>query len=166
MLLVSMIAIGFALAGPGAGYAEAHFSDLEFLVGDWQGEGTGIPGQGGGEFSFRWDLDRKVLVRTSSTDYPATKDRPAFTHRDLMVVYRNTGGGGLRAIYYDNEEHVIDYTVAAAQGSGIVQFVNERFRLTYTKTSDSSVSIRFEIASWGGPASFSTYLEGTARRKP
>jgi hypothetical protein len=39
------------------------------------------------------------------------------------------------------------------------------FRLTYTKTGDDKMSVKFEIAPPGKPDSFMTYAEGMARRK-
>ena len=59
----------------------------QFLIGDWIGEGSGQPGQGTGGFSLQPDLEGRVLVRKNRADYPAAKDRPAFSHQDLMVVY-------------------------------------------------------------------------------
>ena len=41
----------------------AGWGPVEYLVGDWTGEGGGGPGQGGGSFSFRPDLQGKILVR-------------------------------------------------------------------------------------------------------
>src|SRR5215813_7620141 len=75
--------------------------DLKFLVGDWQGEGGGKPGQAsGGGFSFTFELQGKVLVRRSFSEYAATPERPGFRHDDLMVVYQDQGGKGFRAIYF------------------------------------------------------------------
>ena len=58
-----------------------------WLIGEWQGEGSGKPGQGSGTFNFKTDLDGKILVRRSHSEYPATDARPATIHEDLMVVY-------------------------------------------------------------------------------
>jgi len=144
---------------------------LEYLVGDWAGEGSGSPGQGAGGFTFKWDLDRKILVRTNFADYTATKERPAFSHRDLMLVYADPTGSGLRAIYFDNEGHVINYAVRAARDPFLVEFAsdpaarNPRYRLSYTRAGNGAVSIKFEIAPPGKPDAFSTYIEARARRK-
>jgi hypothetical protein len=144
---------------------------LSFLLGDWTGEGTGQPGQATGGFSFLPDLEKNVLVRKNRADYPATKDRAAFSHTDLMIVYREPGAVKLRAIYFDSEGHVIHYTVDPSADGNAVQFLsdpstsNPRYRLTYTKTGADTVGIQFEIAVPAKPDSFTTYIQATARRK-
>jgi len=140
----------------------------QFLIGDWVGEGGGEPGQGGGAFSFHPDLEGRVLVRKNRADYPATKDRPAYHHEDLMVIYPE--GSTARAVYFDNEGHVIHYATEFP-GEGTVVFVSDarsaepRFRLTYTKLGPDKAGIRFEIAPPGKPAAFARYIEATAHRK-
>lgn len=159
------------VAAPVLAQAPATPSDplapLRFLEGTWRGEGGGAPGEGTGGFSFRLDLDGKVMVRRNHSDYPAQGQRLASHHEDLVVVY--AAAGGLRALYVDNEGHAIHYSVAAAsEGDGVVFQSDEgpgpRFRLTYRRTTPDTVGIRFEIAPPGKP--FVTYLDGTARRTP
>ena len=87
----------------------------QFLVGNWAGEGGGQPGQGSGAFSFSPDLQGKVLVRKSFAEYPPANGRPASRHDDLTIVYRDETTHALRATYFDNEEHVIQYTVKPAE---------------------------------------------------
>ena len=143
---------------------------LEYLVGDWIGEGGGGPGQGAGSFSFTPDLQGKILVRRNHAAYPAAGGRAAFVHDDLMVVYRDTPEAPLRAIYFDNEGHTIRYEVRAGPAVGDVVFVSAaepstpRYRLTYTGVSPGRVKIKFEIAPPAHPEQFSTYIEASAHR--
>jgi len=140
---------------------------LTWLIGDWTGSGGGGPGRGSGNFSFETDVQGKVLVRKSFAEYPATADQPAYRHDDLMVVYRE--GRNLKAIYFDNEEHVIRYVVNVSADGSIVEFVSEaaggapRFRMTYRKTSDTALAGQLETAQPAKP--FETYLEWTAQKK-
>jgi len=148
----------------------AGWGPVESLVGDWTGEGGGAPGQGGGTFSFKPELQGKILVRKNRAEYPAVKERAAFVHDDLMVVYRDTPEAGLHAIYFDSEGHTIRYEVQAAPDGGEVVFVSgpepaaPRYRLTYTRLDQNRLKIKFEIAPPGKPAQFATYIEASARR--
>lgn len=169
-ILIAIVCLSACFAQPPA-KPDNPWAPLSFLLGDWTGEGSGQPGQGAGGFSFLPDLEKNVLVRKNRADYPATKDRPAFSHTDLMIVYREPGAVKLRAIYFDSEGHVIHYTVDPSADGNAVQFLsdsstsNPRYRLTYTKTGADTVGIQFEIAVPAKPDFFTTYIQATARRK-
>jgi hypothetical protein len=147
------------------------WAPFEYLLGDWVGEGGGQPGQGTGEFSFHPDLQNRILVRKNYATYPPTKDRPGFRHDDLMVVYRESESGPIRALYFDSEGHVIHYLVTASSEQKTIEFLSEalssspRYRLTYVKSGSDTLTLKFEIAPPGKPDSFSTYIEAKARRK-
>ena len=162
-LLLPLLAVPILFAQPSA-KPDDRWAPLAFLIGDWTGEGGGGPGQGSGGFSFLPDQDGKILVRKNRADYPATKDRPAFSHTDLMIVYNEPGENKLRAIYFDMEDHVIHYTVEPSTDGKSVQFVSDNFRLTYRKTGPDSLALKFEIAPPGKPGAFTTYIDATARR--
>lgn len=146
-----------------------NWSGFQFLVGEWIGEGTGTPGEATGGFSFGYDLQKTVLVRKNFAEYPATKDRPAFSHNDLMILYQE--GGKTRAIYFDNEQHVINYSVTLSKDASSIVFVSDpspsapRFRLTNTRDGAEKVKILFEMAPPGKPDAFTKYIEASARRK-
>ncbi len=150
---------------------EGDWSPLSFLIGDWIGEGGGGPGQGTGSFSFHPELRGKILVRKNHSEYAATKDRPAFSHDDLLYVCRETPGNRIRAIYFDTEGHVIRYSMEPSGDGSTIQFLSDaspsvpHYRLTYTKTAGDTVAIKFEIAPSEKPESYSTYIEAKARRK-
>jgi hypothetical protein len=138
-----------------------------FLAGEWVGEGSGQPGQGSGGFSFRFELGEKVLVRRNHADYQAANGKPAFSHQDLMVVYRDPGEKTTRAIYFDNEGHVIHYTATAGEDQKSWTFLSDpapgpRYRLSYQKVEADKLKLKFEIAPPGKP--FATYIEAAARR--
>jgi hypothetical protein len=149
---------------------QANWDGWKFLMGEWVGEGSGSPGQGEGGFTFSLDLQKRILERHNYALYPATKDRPAFRHDDLMVVYQGTGKS-TQAIYFDNEGHVIRYMVEFAKDSSSVVFVSApstsepRYRLTNSKDGDGKIGITFEVAPPGKPEAFQQYIKATARRK-
>jgi len=174
--MTSILAVHLSLVLAAASQAAASskpadgWGPWQFLVGEWEGDGGGKPGQGSGAFSFRFELEGKVLVRRNRSDYPASEGRPAVHHEDLMVIYAAAGGKSTRAIYFDNEGHVINYTAEFSPGQNILTFSSDpspsapAFRLTYTKAGKDRVTIRFEIAPPGKPEALSTYLEGGAHR--
>jgi hypothetical protein len=171
-LVLGVFLISAAAAGAMAGSADDDvWKPYEFLVGEWIGEGSGDPGKGSGGVTFSWDLQKKVLVRKNRAEFPAAQGRPAFVHEDLMVIYQSEGGGPIRAIYFDNEGHVINYAATFSDDKKLLTFLSDatpqspRFRLTYTKEKDDLVGIKFEMAPPGKPDDFKTYLEGRARKK-
>jgi hypothetical protein len=144
----------------------------QFLIGEWSAEGGGKPGQAtSGGFSFATQLEGKVLVRKSWSDYPASGNRPAYHHEDLMIVYPDSAGKPARAVYFDNEGHVINYGAELSSDGDLITLVSEpvasqpRFRLTYKKSQVDAVAMKFEIAPPGKPEAFSTYVEGSSHRK-
>jgi hypothetical protein len=171
LLLTVTLALGQqAATSPGPAGSDSTWAPLSFLLGEWIREGGGGPGQGSGGFSFTVDLQEKILVRKNRAQYPATKDRPAYSHSDLMIIYPQPGGDKLRGMYFDNEGHVIDYAVEPSADRNTVQFRSEAspsspgFRLTYKKTGADTLTLQFEIAPPGKPDAFSAYIEATARR--
>jgi hypothetical protein len=150
---------------------KSDWAPLEYLLGDWVGEGGGQPGQGAGEFSFHPGLQNRILVRKSYAAYPPAKDRPAYRHDDLTVVYKESDSAPPRALYFDNEGHVINYSITIFPDQKTIEFVSDvlpsspRYRLTYVKTGSNTLTLKFEIAPPGKPDSFSTYIESKAKRK-
>lgn len=140
---------------------------FDFLVGDWVANGGGGPGQGSGNFSFHFDLEKHVLVRKNTANYPAANGRPAYHHEDLMIIHPTDETNDFSADYFDTEGHVIRYRVQPNAPSGTVIFMSEpavnspRFRLGYKKIA-SGLEGNFEIASPGKPEDFKLYLQWTA----
>lgn len=131
--------------------AAPRFKSLQFLVGNWTGEGTGQPGAGQGDFSFAPELDGHVLVRRSFNQL-ASGPR----HEDLLIVYLE---GEPRAIYFDSEGHVIHYTVSVPAANSVVFESKDApgYRLSYA-LQGKKLNGKFEI---GGK----TYLTWTTVKK-
>ena len=151
---------------------QSAWDKLSMLTGEWVAQGGGQPGQGEGSFSFQYDLDKKVMLRKNISEYPAAGNKPAITHRDLMIIYTSNKEDSLNAIYFDNEGHTINYTINFADGDKTIQFVsNPRenmpgFRLTYNFPDKDNMTVNFEIAPSGNALNFKSYVKGSAHRKP
>ena len=132
--------------------SSGQWDNLKFLIGDWTAES--------GAFNLRPDLDGRILLRKNRSTAKGA------VHEDLMVIYRGAGNAGLRAIFWDNEDHVIQYKVTADGKQAV--FVSDgdqgpRYRLTYTSTGPAAILIKFEVAPPG--KEFQVYLQAPARRR-
>jgi hypothetical protein len=167
--LLVVLGAALLLVPVGAAAGGDPWAAYRFLLGEWVGEGGGQPGQGSGGFTYALELQDKVMVRRNHADYPAAGGRPAFKHDDLMVIYLEPGGA--KASYWDNEGHVIHYTLGASADGRTVTFLSDvvrgapRFRLSHTRGKDDTISIKFEVAPPGKPDEFKPYIEASARRK-
>jgi hypothetical protein len=142
------------------------WSKWSWLTGEWVGEGGGQPGQGGGTFSFKTDLDGKILVRKSHAEYPASANKPKIVHDDLMIVYAENNGDPSKAVYFDNEGHIIHYSITYSERS--IVFLSEKiphvpvFRLTYSLLDNGGVNTAFEMSQDG--EKFMMYVEGKSKK--
>ncbi|MDD3310336.1 MAG: hypothetical protein PHY69_10315 [Dysgonamonadaceae bacterium] len=141
-------------------------NNWSWLMGEWKGEGIGNPGQGGGTFSFAYDLDKNIIIRKSHSEYPATDNKPKIIHEDLMIVYFDDSKSPSNAIYFDNEGHIINYTITYADKS--ITFTSNKlantpiFRLTYLLLEKDLVNTKFEMSQDG--VNFMTYIEGKSKK--
>lgn len=136
------------------------------LIGEWKGEGGGQPGQGGGTFSFSFDLDNKIVVRKSHSFYPATDNKPEVIHDDLMIIYPDGNTDKTKAIYFDNEGHIINYDVTYTDRSITLTSIkvpdSPVFRLTYTLLENEILNTKFEMSRDG--INYITYIEGNSKK--
>jgi hypothetical protein len=174
-----LIAVGLLLGaglmfGQGAAPQTAKVQDpwagLNFLVGEWTGVGSGAPGEATGGSSFAFGLDKSVLVRTNWAKFPPKPgEKTGVSHEDLMYFYFDAGQDGPRAIYFDNEKHVIHYLVTFPAKPNAAAFESDpaqkgpRYRITYELKADKTLKNVFLIAPPG--QDFQPYVEGTLRKK-
>ncbi len=141
---------------------------LRFLLGEW--EAIPQPGQGSGYFSFTSELGGRAVVRKNHAEYPASEGRPAGTHDDLMMIFVEGTPAVCRALYIDTEGHVIRYIGKIGSDSQVI-FLSEaagnepRYRLSYGRLQDGTLSGKFEGTAPGKPEAFTTYFEWAAKRR-
>jgi len=156
------------LAPVAAASLPKELAPLGFLLGGWDGGGSGTPGQGSGGTSFATGLQDRVIVRTNFAMMAATDKTPASRHDDLMIIYVDDQRV-VRADYYDNEGHVIRYRVTSS-GPGRVAFFSEPladgsvYRLTYESAAGGVVKGSFSVAPAEKPDAFTPYLTWDMRR--
>ena len=137
---------------------------LDFLLGEWTGsagERDTPHGAGSGSFSFKPELQQKIIVRHNHAVYDSGVE-----HDDLMVIYLDAPNDTPRAIYFDTEGHVIRYNLAFPSANRVV-FESDgaqsgpRYRLTYWMEGES-LNGRFEVAA---ASEYKTYLSWTSKRQ-
>jgi len=135
---------------------------LRLLLGTWDASGGGKPGASTGEFTFESQAGGHAVLRRNESATPEGR------HADVMLIH-SEGQTGMTAVYLDSEGHVIHYAVTAPDPKTVV-FLSEPagggpgFRLSYHLNEGGVLATKFEIAA-PGSSEFSTYLEGTAKRK-
>lgn len=147
------------------------WADWDFLLGEWvSGESSGVPGTASaGSFTLAPDLGGKILVRKNHAEYPPSNGRPAIVHDDLMIVYYE--GSATKALYNDNEGHVIHYAVNFSADKKKLVMLSEKatsapqYRLTYEGLRPGVVKLLFEIAPPDKPEEFKKYVEAVVKRK-
>jgi len=158
LILISML----ALCGLHAQTPDA-WKKLDFLLGDWvgfAGEKDTPLGAGQGAYSFKPELNQKIIVRRNAARYDSGAQ-----HDDLMVIYVEPDQP--HAIYFDTEGHVIHYRLSFPSANRVV-FESDasqpgpRYRLTYW-LEGAAVNGRFEV---GAPGSeYKAYLNWTSKKR-
>jgi hypothetical protein len=143
---------------------------FQFLIGRWSTPVLDPPGQSvSGSTTFSYDLDKKVILRRSRAEFPpAPGEAQGLVHEDLLIIYQQPGEAPFRAIYFDNEGHIIHYTLAfPARQPGVV-FESEagdtspRARLVYETAGEDTLVTEFFVAAPGGE--LLSHVKGTVKR--
>ena len=175
VILVNVIAQSGVAAGRNAqpaSAAPAFGPQWRVLIGDWAGAGGGQPGSATGRTSYRFEVGERAIVRRNRADVAASAGRPASVHEDLLVIYAGAKPGEARALYVDNEDHVIQYSAAWSADGKTLTFVSDvmsgapRFRMTCRILSADEHVLDFDIAPPGSPDGFKPYVSGTLKRLP
>ncbi len=146
------------------------WEQVQFLIGHWSSPLSGQPGEGvSGSSTFSFELDGKIIVRKSRAEFaPQPGEAKGLVHDDLLVIYQQLGETQLRAIYFDNEGHIIHYTLVFPEKQPAVVFESEasevspRARLTYRVAADGTLETEFSVAAPGGQ--LLSHVKGTLKR--
>jgi hypothetical protein len=169
--VLAVFAFSPALNGAAVSAPADPWKALGFLEGTWDAhvQAGSANAQGSGTYSFRPELKHHVLVRRSD-DSAACKGPAGFDceHNDVLYVYQEAENQPLKAIYFDNEGHVIHYTVSTPDAATAV-FISEaspsgpQFQLVY-QLKDSLMSGKFQMR-MPGQAQWKSYLEWNGAKK-
>jgi hypothetical protein len=148
------------------------WDQLHFLIGSWSSPVSGQQGQGvSGSAIFSYELDKKVIVRKSRAEFaPQPGEKESLVHEDLLVIYQQPGEPQFRAIYFDNEGHIIHYTLSFPSKQPAVIFESEASetshcaRLIYEAGADDKLHTEFFVAVPGGE--LLSHVKGTMERNP
>ena len=144
---------------------------LAFLEGTWQAktQSGSASADVAGTYSFERELKGHVLARRTQS-VAGCKGPSAFDceHSDLLYIYPGPDHKSLKAIYLDNEGHVIHYDVSTTD-STTAQFLSDsstpgpQFRLVYELKS-GVMSGKFQVRPPGQP-DWKSYLEWSGEKR-
>ncbi len=168
LLLGSLLCVVSRAQAPAANGSADAFASLKFLEGTWTAHGTGQGATADGVYAFRRELGGHVLTRHSGATVCKGPESFDCEHGDLLYVYADAPGTPLKAIYFDNEGHVIHYEVTTPDSTSVV-FLSEasgggpRFRLMYSlKAGVMSGSFAMQPP---GQAAWHAYLEWSGAKQ-
>src|SRR3974390_1106025 len=114
LLCLISIVMALPVAPSFAQSASDPWKELAFLEGTWEAKTAGNrPVTASGTYTFTMEHRNHILARHSTND--AGCKAPAdfnCEHSDLLYVYQDAPKEPLKAIYLDNEGHVIHYNVS------------------------------------------------------
>ena len=143
---------------------------LRFLIGAWDArtQGGTAGAASSGTYVFQLELRNHVLARhTINAGCKGPSDFDC-EHGDLLYVYQDSPGQLLKAIYFDNEGHVIHYDVTTPSEHSAVFLSSSsqpgpQFRLVY-ELKGGVMGGKFQLR-MPGQSEFKSYLEWSGVRK-
>jgi hypothetical protein len=169
--VAALFALALAQDGGAVGASTGPWEGLGFLEGTWDAhaQAGSAKAQVSSTYSFKPELKHHVLVRHS--DDPAACKGPASfdcEHSDVLYVYQEAENQPLKAIYFDNEGHVIHYAVSTPDSTTAI-FISEasrsgpQFQLVY-QLKEMVMSGKFQMR-MPGQTEWKSYLEWNGAKK-
>jgi hypothetical protein len=150
--------------------ASAPWQPLGFLIGTWEAKTqSGSAGAAGsGAYSFQLELRDHVLARHSNSSECKGPSNFNCEHGDLLYVYPDAPPKSYKAIYFDNEGHVIQYAVSTPTPGSAVFLSSPsqpgpQYRLSY-ELKGTTMFGKFRMR-MPGQTEFKSYLEWSGERK-
>jgi hypothetical protein len=146
------------------------FKSLAFLEQNWEANTNGFNGvQSSANYTFRRLLGGHILSRVA-TSGTACKGPADFDcgHNDMLYIFQDAPGQPLKAIYFDNEGHVIHYDVTTPAPESVV-FLSDpaspgpRFRLSY-EVKNALLLGKFQMQ-LPGQTEWKSYLEWSGPKR-
>jgi hypothetical protein len=168
--LIALFLCALPLCAQSAPPAANPLQPLAFLEGTWEAKAQGDTGAAvNGSYAFQFELKNHVLARhTVNIDSCKGPENYDCEHSDLLYVYADAPGQALKALYIDNEGHVIHYDVSTPDSTTAV-FLSDaslpgpQFRLIYS-LKGSVLSGKFQMR-MPGQADWRPYLEWSGPKK-
>ena len=168
LLAVSVLCVTGIRAQSPAVATPDPWKPFRFLIGSWSAKTIAGKAQASGTYSFQLDLRDHILARHTSNGNckgPADYD---CQHSDLLYIYTEVPNQSPKAIYFDNEGHVIHYNVSTPAENTAVFLSDQagpgpQFRLSY-EYKDGIMTGKFQIKP-PGQSDFRPYLEWSGNRQ-
>jgi hypothetical protein len=177
-----LVALAFtacvALVGPArtdgqaAKAAQDPWRSVRFMVGEWEGESEGEPGNGSIKRSYRFVLKDRFLEEHNVSTYPAQPKNPkGEVHEHRSFISHDRARKTLVFRQFHQEGFVNQYAMEASAADGRIVFVSEalenvpagwKARETYEVVSPDEFVETFELSADGKP--FSVYSKARFRR--
>jgi hypothetical protein len=170
-LFLCLFAFAIAISAPAQTAQPINpFQPLTFLMGTWEAKTADKSVTASGTYTFQTELNGHVVARHSPSDTAKCKGPADFNceHGDLLYIYVDAPGQPLRAIYFDNEGHVIHYTVTAPTAT-TAEFLSDpaqpgpEFRLFY-ELKGAVMFGKFQMR-MPGKQDWQSYLEWAGSKK-
>ena len=142
---------------------------LSILQGTWEAKTPGgQPISASGTYTFREELNGHILAR-HSVSKDGCKGPADFDcgHTDLLYAWQPFPHGPVSAIYFDNEGHVIHYSVSTPEADTVIFLsdINQSgplYRLVYERKGDT-LSGKFQMQ-MPGRSEWKSYLEWSGNK--
>ncbi len=170
LFLALMICSATLCAQTAAAPVNDPWKPFQFLIGSWEAktQGGAAKAEAAGSYIFQPELKGHVLARHSSTASCKAPDAFDCEHGDLLYIYVDGPGQPYKAIYFDDEGHVLHYLVTLPTATSVMFLTDgstpgPQFRLSY-ELKDGTMFGKFQ-GKMPGQADFQSYLEWSGKKK-